>query len=138
MSKEKSPTTLESEESVHNRNHQFRRRLSQRCTVVSPSEFSANSSIGTGCAIYSQNIPHGLPKNKFWNSHVGGHGLLFVGSMVHHKGPNLYQMPYQKVFPTESVPIVFVGKGPLTVPHNKSQKYPTTRSMNYYNRLMHW
>ena len=115
MSKEMSPTALESEESVHNRNHEFRQ-LSKRCTIVSPSKFLQTLALTQGWQSI-QNIPHGLPKNKFWNSHIGGHGLLFVGSMVHHKGPHLVSRAYQKAFPTESVPIVFVGKGPITVPH---------------------
>lgn len=113
LSTETIPLAIEAEQHLHRRNKQFKD-LSERCRVISPSKFLQSQAHKQGWNTV-QNIPHGLPKNRFWNTHVGGGGLLFVGSMVHHKGPQLVSAAYAKAFPTGEVPILFVGNGPVTV-----------------------
>lgn len=109
------PQNIADEKHLHARNDQFSR-LAERCEVISPSKFLQDLAHEQGWKNI-QNIPHGLLKNPYWNSHIGGGGLLFVGSMVRHKGPQLVSSAYKRAFPNENQPILFVGKGPVSVPH---------------------
>lgn len=117
FSEEKISVHHESESSLHARNKQFTQ-LSTRCKVISPSKFLQELAHHQGWTDV-QNIPHGIANNPYWNTHSGGGGLLFVGSMVHHKGPRLVSSAYQQAFPNGEVSILFVGDGSVYVPHKR-------------------
>lgn len=118
IAREQSSSTVDEEQDVVSRNQSFRQ-LATRChTIVSPSQFYGALAKQEGYRPII-NIPHGLPVSSFWNSHVGGNGLLFVGSMYPHKGPTLVSEAYIDAFPDADIPILFVGNGPISVPHSR-------------------
>jgi hypothetical protein len=121
ISIEKNIDMRSSVQALKNRNDTFTTLANECERIISPSLFLMNLAqeqtwTNVEC------IRHGIPKTQSWNAHQGGHGLLFVGSMVHHKGPQLVEQAYLKAFPNESVAIEFVGNGPVkvTLPHSSA------------------
>ena len=131
ISIEKKTDMRSSVQALKNRNNAFTTLASECERIISPSSFLMNLAkeqtwTNVEC------ITHGIPKTQHWNTHQGGHGLLFVGSMVHHKGPQLVEQAYIKAFPHASVHIHFVGSGPVkvTLPHT-----PAVPNHTVYTKL---
>ena len=121
ISTESIPTDVEPTDSLHYRNQAFRD-LAERChTIISPSRYLASLAQKQGWQNLTC-IPHGLMKTDSLNKHQGGQGLVFIGSMVSHKGPQIVEAAYELAFPNRNVSIRFIGDGPVKVslPHTGS------------------
>jgi glycosyltransferase involved in cell wall biosynthesis len=131
ISMEKKTHIRSSIQALKDRNQSFTQLAKECQQIISPSLFLMDLAKNQTWKNV-RCISHGIAQTEHWNSHKGGHGLLFVGSMVHHKGPQLVEKAYRKAFPNASVPIQFVGSGPIkvTLPHT-----PSISNQAVYERL---
>ena len=133
IARETKPLTADQEHDVIDRNNSFRH-LANRChTIISPSKFYRQLAEQQGYKPVIS-IPHGLPVKSSWHSHIGGNGLLFVGSMYPHKGPSLVSEAYNAAFPNKGTPILFVGNGPVNVPHPRISGVSNTEIFSLLQR----
>ena len=97
--------TPESSNDAQNRNQQFQR-LSQSFHVrLAPSQYLAQRAQMHNCGNVTL-LRHGAPPSR---EHIGGEGLVFIGTIAKHKGPHIVFQAYQE----SSCPLPIRFFGPL-------------------------
>lgn len=88
------------------RNAAMARELSRYALRLAPSRSLADqaAALGLGPVV---TLPHGLPPAPL--PHRGGGGLLFLGTIARHKGPDLVVAAWRRAFPDGAVPLRLFG-----------------------------
>ena len=106
------------------RNQTMKEQVQSFTMCISPSKYLAQKGekMGINNIIV---IPHGVDRRQ---THSGGNGLVFIGTIAPHKGPDLVQKAYDIAFPSQQIPLHFFGPV-ITKPKGLTHKInpPLTR-----------
>lgn len=130
IAQEKQQPKLESEKALQKRNQAMNNFLKQINILISPSNFLAES-VRKQFNRQVTVIRHGVEDKR---PHIGGNGLVYIGTMAHHKGVTIIEEAYLLAFPQKEIAICFYGTGPVSV--NLPVGGPLTRA-EVLNALQH-
>jgi glycosyltransferase involved in cell wall biosynthesis len=88
------------------RNAAMAQELSRYALRLAPSRFLADAAAAQGLGPV-HTLSHGVPAAAL--PHQGGGGLLFLGTLARHKGPDLVVAAWRRAFPDGAVPLRFFG-----------------------------
>ncbi|MEC7984127.1 MAG: glycosyltransferase [Myxococcota bacterium] len=100
-----SPPAVPPAKDAEMRNRTMRETAASFDIRIAPSQYLATRATQHGCGPIHV-LRHGIDIQR---KHIGGDGFVFIGSITHHKGPDLVSQAHREAFPTNAPALKLYG-----------------------------